>query len=88
MVTSAGVDVGTIVEAGGTRVKVEDGFNVGVTVAASGVERGGLPEFEQAAKNRITNKDSTRFIFLFIFYIHRVRVHHIILTIDNVHVAG
>ncbi len=69
-------------------VKVEGAVKAGVTVAASGVERGGLPEFEQAAKNRITNKDSTRFIFLFIFYIHRVRVHHIILTIDNVHVAG
>ena len=73
---------------GSAGVKVEGGAKVDIAVAASGVERGGLPEFEQAAKSIVNSKGSARFIVLFVFYIHRVRIHHFILTVDNIHVAG
>ena len=78
------VDAGIIVEAG---AKAEGGLKVDCAVAASGVESGGLLKFEQAANNRVNSKGSARFIALFVFYIHRVRVYNFILTVDNIHIA-
>ena len=73
---------------GSAGVKVEGGAKVDIAVAASGVERGGLLKLWQAASSRVDHKGSARFIVLFVFYIHRVRIHHFILTVDNIHVAG
>lgn len=81
-VTLSGIDAEGIVEADEAGVKVDS------AAAASGVERGGLPKFEQAAKSRVNSKGRARFIVLFVFYIHRVGIHYFVLTIHNIHVAG
>jgi hypothetical protein len=90
MLAGAGVEVDSEIVVGmsGADVKVEGGLRVAVAAAASGGERGGSPKFEQAAMKRINKKGSARFILLFVFYIHRVRIHDFILAIDDVHIAG